>query len=193
MLLSVRQSPHMGRKATQNMAAPTRIDITKNVTRLKWNTYLRAVTRGPEFRVATCRPQVNVECGTQGVRPVINAKGTFTIMSGSLSLPEVKQAMLEASKHFVHIDELMDAAGARIAEIIEEASGQPERLVAWPEGAALSASVDISVSDDSMTVRAIIHPARKGGGAMTRAGVFKARFADTQQCEAGKVVSPSSG
>lgn len=52
-----------------------------------------------------------------GVRPVINAKGTFTIISGSLTLPEVKQAMLEASKHFVHIDELMDAVGERIAEI----------------------------------------------------------------------------
>jgi L-seryl-tRNA(Ser) seleniumtransferase len=52
-----------------------------------------------------------------GVRPVINAKGTFTIISGSQSLPEVKQAMLEASKHYVHIDELMDAVGKRIAEI----------------------------------------------------------------------------
>jgi D-glucosaminate-6-phosphate ammonia-lyase len=52
-----------------------------------------------------------------GVKPVINCKGTFTIMSGSLTLPEVKQAMLEASKHFVHIDELMDAVGKRIAEI----------------------------------------------------------------------------
>ncbi len=52
-----------------------------------------------------------------GVKPVINCKGTFTIMSGSLSLPEVKQAMFEASKHFVHVDELMAAVGARIAEI----------------------------------------------------------------------------
>ncbi|MEZ5365810.1 MAG: aminotransferase class V-fold PLP-dependent enzyme [Bryobacterales bacterium] len=52
-----------------------------------------------------------------GVRPVINAKGTFTIISGSQSLPEVKQAMMEASKHYVHIDELMDAVGKRIAEI----------------------------------------------------------------------------
>jgi len=52
-----------------------------------------------------------------GVRPVINAKGTFTIMSGSLSLPEVKQAMMEASKHYVHIDELMAAVGKRIAEL----------------------------------------------------------------------------
>ncbi len=52
-----------------------------------------------------------------GVKPVINCKGTFTIISGSLVLPEVRQAMAEASKHFVHIDELMDAVGARIAEI----------------------------------------------------------------------------
>ena len=52
-----------------------------------------------------------------GVKPVINCKGTFTIISGSLVLPEVRQAMAEATKHFVHIDELMDAVGARIAEI----------------------------------------------------------------------------
>ena len=34
-----------------------------------------------------------------GVRPLINAKGTYTIISGSLSLPEVKQAMEEAGRH----------------------------------------------------------------------------------------------
>lgn len=57
-----------------------------------------------------------------GVTPVINCKGTFTIISGSQSLPEVKQAMFEASKHYVHIDELMDAVGARIAEIAQAES-----------------------------------------------------------------------
>ena len=30
-----------------------------------------------------------------GVRPLINCKGTFTIVSGSQSLPEVKQAMVQ--------------------------------------------------------------------------------------------------
>jgi len=34
-----------------------------------------------------------------GVRPVINCRGTFTIISGSTSLPEVKKAMEEASPH----------------------------------------------------------------------------------------------
>jgi uncharacterized pyridoxal phosphate-dependent enzyme len=52
-----------------------------------------------------------------GVRPLINCKGTFTIVSGSQSLPEVKQAMLEASKHYVHLDELMEAVGRRLATL----------------------------------------------------------------------------
>src|ERR1700677_1512544 len=52
-----------------------------------------------------------------GVRPLINAKGTYTIISGSLSLPEVKQAMEEASRHYVNMDELMLAVGARLARI----------------------------------------------------------------------------
>lgn len=52
-----------------------------------------------------------------GVRPLINCKGTFTILSGSQTLPEVKQAMDEASRHYVHLDELMDGVGARLAEL----------------------------------------------------------------------------
>ncbi|MEP7363898.1 MAG: aminotransferase class V-fold PLP-dependent enzyme [Acidobacteriota bacterium] len=52
-----------------------------------------------------------------GVKPLINCKGTFTIVSGSQSLPEVKQAMMEASKHYVHLDELMAAVGQRLATL----------------------------------------------------------------------------
>src|SRR5260370_2327993 len=52
-----------------------------------------------------------------GVEPVINCRGTFTIISGSQSLPEVKKAMDEASRHYVHMDELMDGVGRRLAEI----------------------------------------------------------------------------
>jgi len=54
-----------------------------------------------------------------GVRPLINCKGTFTIVTGSQSLPEVKQAMMEASKHYVHLDELMDAVGRRLAALTQ--------------------------------------------------------------------------
>lgn len=52
-----------------------------------------------------------------GVRPLVNCKGTFTIISGSLTLPEVKEAMEEASRHYIHLDELMDAVGQRLAEL----------------------------------------------------------------------------
>jgi L-seryl-tRNA(Ser) seleniumtransferase len=52
-----------------------------------------------------------------GVRPLINCKGTFTIISGSQTLPDVKSAMDEASRHYVHLDELMDGVGRRLAEL----------------------------------------------------------------------------
>src|SRR5947208_764299 len=52
-----------------------------------------------------------------GVRPLINARGTFTIISGSLMLPEVRAAIDAAAQHHVHLDELMAAIGARLAEL----------------------------------------------------------------------------
>src|SRR5215470_19883924 len=52
-----------------------------------------------------------------GVRPVINCKGTFTIISGSQTLPDVKRAMDEASRHYVNLDELMAGVGKRLAEL----------------------------------------------------------------------------
>lgn len=60
-----------------------------------------------------------------GVRPIINARGTFTIITGSQSLPEVKQAMFEASRYYVHLDELMPAVGAEIAKHM----GAPSAIV----------------------------------------------------------------
>jgi len=54
-----------------------------------------------------------------GVRPVINARGTFTIISGSQTLPEVKQAMDEASRSYVQMDELMDGVAKRLAELTQ--------------------------------------------------------------------------
>ena len=54
-----------------------------------------------------------------GVRPLINCIGTITTLSGSLVLPEVRQAMAEAAKRYVRIDELMHGVGTRIAEIMD--------------------------------------------------------------------------
>src|SRR4029450_1152055 len=52
-----------------------------------------------------------------GVRPVINASATLTRLGGSLMPPEVLEAMLEAAKTFVHLDDLQRAVGGDRAEI----------------------------------------------------------------------------
>src|SRR5438132_7529939 len=52
-----------------------------------------------------------------GVRPLVNARGTYTIISGSTMLPEVRAAMDAAAQHYVHLDELAEAVGARLAEL----------------------------------------------------------------------------
>lgn len=53
-----------------------------------------------------------------GVRPFVNAAGTYTVLTASLMLPEVVEAMAYASKQFVSLNELQDAVGKRIAELI---------------------------------------------------------------------------
>src|SRR5689334_8683507 len=52
-----------------------------------------------------------------GVDPIINCRGTFTIIGGSVERPEVRAAMDAASKYFVQIDELAEAVGRRFAEL----------------------------------------------------------------------------
>src|SRR5437870_1617724 len=52
-----------------------------------------------------------------GVRPLINAVGTLTTLSGTLMPPEVIQAMEAASQQFVRIHELQEKVGLRLAEL----------------------------------------------------------------------------
>ena len=52
-----------------------------------------------------------------GVKPLINCYGTYTIISGSRALKQVTEAMLEATNHYVHMDELMEKVGQRLAEL----------------------------------------------------------------------------
>jgi D-glucosaminate-6-phosphate ammonia-lyase len=52
-----------------------------------------------------------------GVTPLVNCRGTYTIITGSQTLPEVKRAMDEASRAYVHMDELMESVGQRLAEL----------------------------------------------------------------------------
>jgi L-seryl-tRNA(Ser) seleniumtransferase len=52
-----------------------------------------------------------------GVTPLINCRGTLTAVGGSLELEAVRQAKEAAAMHFVPLDELFDAIGARLAAI----------------------------------------------------------------------------
>lgn len=58
-----------------------------------------------------------------GVRPLINARGTWTYLSGSLLLPEVREAMQAASRQFVDMIELQAAVGRRLAALSGAESG----------------------------------------------------------------------
>ncbi len=77
---------------------------------------------GLDARVEAAAPAGPLVAGPQiyqsiGVEPVINCRGTFTIIGGSVERPEVRAAMDAASKYFVQIDELADAVGRRFAEL----------------------------------------------------------------------------
>ena len=54
-----------------------------------------------------------------GVRPFINCTATLTINGGSLMLPEVIAAMEQAAHFHVNLDELMEKAGSRIAQLLQ--------------------------------------------------------------------------
>ncbi len=53
-----------------------------------------------------------------GVRPLINAAGTYTTLTGSVMSAEVRDAMAEASRYFVPLIDLQLAVGERIAKMI---------------------------------------------------------------------------
>ena len=52
-----------------------------------------------------------------GVEPVINCRGTFTIVGGSIERPEVIEAKSAASHNFVQLDELAFGVGQRLADL----------------------------------------------------------------------------
>src|SRR2546425_8102703 len=53
-----------------------------------------------------------------GVRPVINCRGTHTVIGASKQWPELHEAMAEASRHYVILDELQDRIGERLSRLI---------------------------------------------------------------------------
>ncbi|MGH9427162.1 MAG: selenocysteine synthase, partial [Terriglobia bacterium] len=53
-----------------------------------------------------------------GIQPVLNFRGTHTVIGASKEWPELHQAMGEAARHFVVLDELQDKIGERLAKLI---------------------------------------------------------------------------
>ena len=58
-----------------------------------------------------------------GVKTVINCRGTWTYLSGSLEFPEVREAQVEAARYFVNVLDLQHGIGRRLAELTGAESG----------------------------------------------------------------------
>jgi L-seryl-tRNA(Ser) seleniumtransferase len=69
-----------------------------------------------------------------GVRTIINARGTYTYLSGCLELPEVRREAEAASHYFVDLYELQAAAGRKLASL----SGAESGIVTAGAAAAMS-------------------------------------------------------
>lgn len=58
-----------------------------------------------------------------GVRPLINARGTWTYVCGALELPETRRATDEAARYFVDMFELQQGVGRHLAKLSGAESG----------------------------------------------------------------------
>jgi uncharacterized pyridoxal phosphate-dependent enzyme len=76
-----------------------------------------------------------------GVKTVINCRGTWTYLSGSLEFPEVHQAQAEAGRYFVNMVELQRAVGRRLAELTGAESGLITSGAAGAMAAATAACI----------------------------------------------------
>jgi uncharacterized pyridoxal phosphate-dependent enzyme len=80
----------------------------------------RVAASSPASAPAAVAPPLAAEANVYkaiGVRPLINCRGTLTVIGGSVELPEVRAAKMAANLQYVQIDELMAAVGARLAEL----------------------------------------------------------------------------
>src|SRR5690349_18169383 len=111
-------------------------------------TFVRTVTAAPLLTSLTIGDLMASVRGSKenvytriGVRPLINARGTWTYLSGSLELPEVRQAKQEAALHFVDMFELQHAVGKRLAELSGSESGMVTSGAAGAMAAATAACI----------------------------------------------------
>src|SRR5258706_8807074 len=80
-----------------------------------------------------------------GVKTIINCRGTWTYLSGSLEFPEVQAAQREASEYFVNMFELQHAASRRLAELTGAEAGT---ITSGAAGAMASAAAACMAGSD---------------------------------------------
>jgi L-seryl-tRNA(Ser) seleniumtransferase len=84
-----------------------------------------------------------------GVKTVINCRGTWTYLSGSLEFPEVQAAQREAAEYFVNMFELQHAASRRLAELTGAEAGM---VTSGAAGAMASATAACMAGSDSKNI-----------------------------------------
>ncbi len=89
----------------------------------------KALAAAKQTRFDNCYTQI-------GVKPIINARGPWTYVSGTLELPEVRAAKQLASEYFVNLWELHRAVGKRLAQL----AGTEAGLVTSGAAGALAAA-----------------------------------------------------
>jgi D-glucosaminate-6-phosphate ammonia-lyase len=106
-----------------------------------------------------------------GVRPIINARGTHTRLGGTLMRCEVLDAMREAARAYVVLDELQD----RASEVIAQATGAEAGIVVGgaEAGLLIGTAAIMAGTDpariaqlpvtDGMKNEAIMHRAHRNG------------------------------
>ena len=97
-----------------------------------WMLPARTGAQGPPSGLAA-QPAGSIYA-TVGARPLINARGTVTIVGATRVLPEVKAAMDRASREYVQLDDLMAGVSRRLAEL----TGAEWGIVTSGASAALS-------------------------------------------------------
>ncbi len=84
-----------------------------------------------------------------GVKTVINCRGTWTYLSGSLEFPEVQTAQREAAEYFVNMFELQHAASRRLAELTGAEAGM---VTSGAAGAMASATAACMAGSDPKNI-----------------------------------------
>src|SRR5215212_4389892 len=81
-------------------------------------------------------------CAMYGVRRVVNACGIYTDLGGSVLSPAVWEAAASANRTCASMSELLDATGARVAELC----GAPAARVVPGASAGIALSVGASIA-----------------------------------------------